>query len=166
MTEVTSPKGEVRPGADGRRTLVFQRRLHHAIEDVWSAATVSDRLARWFGSYEGVGTASGSVTLTMTAEDDAAGEPSTVHIVECEPPHRLVVDLPETETRTWRIALTLSEDADTTILLFEQIVPTDMDIAEVGPGWHWYLDRLAATLANVPMPDWGHYYPALRSTYS
>lgn len=95
-----------------------------------------------------------------------AGEPSRVHIVACEPPHRLVVDHPETETRTWRIALTLSENADTTLLLFEQILPTDMDIAEVGPGWHWYLDRLAATLANVPMPDWAHYYPALRSTYS
>ena len=84
------------------------------------------------------------MTLTMTAEEDTEGQPSTVHIVECEPPRRLVIDLPETETRTWRIALTLSEDADTTTLLFEQIVPPDMDIAEVGPGWHWYLDRLAA----------------------
>jgi hypothetical protein len=27
------------------------------------------------------------------------------------------------------------------------IVPPDTDIAEVEPGWHWYLDRLAAALA-------------------
>ena len=50
--------------------------------------------------------------------------------------------------------MTLSQNAATTVLLFEQIVPTDMDITEVGPGWHWYLDRLAATLHNVAMPDW------------
>lgn len=125
MTDVTSPNGEVRHGADGRRSLVFHRRLGYPIEDVWSAMTDSDRLARWFGSYEGVGVVGGSVTLTMTAEEDAGGTPSTVHIVECAPPHRLVVDLSETETRSWRIALTLSEESGTTILLFEQIVPPD-----------------------------------------
>ena len=166
MTDVTSPRGAVRLGADGSRILVFQRRFSYPIGDVWSAVTDSDRLARWLGSYQGAGTVGGSVTLTMTAEEDADGQPSTVHIIECEPPRRLVIDLPETETRTWRIALTLTEDAGITILLFEQIVPPDMDIAEVGPGWHWYLDRLAAALANLPMPDWAHYYPALRSDYS
>ncbi|MGH3983711.1 MAG: SRPBCC family protein [Pseudonocardiaceae bacterium] len=163
---MTSPRGEIRLAADGRRTLVFQRRFGHSIGDVWSAVIDSDRLARWFGSYEGVGTVGGSVTLTMAAEEDAGGKPCTVHIVECEPPRRLVVDLPETESRSWRIALTLSANADATTLLFEQTVPTDLDIAEVGPGWHWYLDRLAATLASLPMPDWAHYYPALRSAYN
>jgi hypothetical protein len=35
------------------------------------------------------------------------------------------------------------------------IVPPDTDIAEVGPGWHWYLDRLAAALA-ASHTDWAH----------
>lgn len=34
-----------------------------------------------------------------------------------------------------------------------------------GPSWHWYLDRLVASLAEVPMPDWDHYYPALAPAY-
>lgn len=166
MTDVTSPHGEIRHDANGQRILRFDRRLAYPIEDVWSAVTDSDRLARWFGSYQGAGAAGGTVPLTMTAEEDAGGEPSTVHIAECEPPHRLVIDLPETDTRIWRIALTLSEDAGTTALLFEQTVPPDMDTADVGPGWHWYLDRLGASLADAPMPDWDHYYPALVSAYS
>jgi len=166
MTDVTSSPGEVRYDAEGRRTLVFHRLYPYPIRDLWSAVTESERLARWFGSYQGVGAVGGSVALTMTAEEDAGGEPSTVHIVECEPPRRLVVDLPESETRSWRIALTLSPEAGATTLLFEQTVPPEMNMADVGPGWHWYLDRLAASLAGAPMPDWNDYYPALSSTYS
>ncbi len=165
MSDVTSPRGEVRRAPDGGRTMVFERRYDHPIEDVWSALTESDRLARWFGSYDGTGSVGGTVTLTLTADEDAGGEPSTVHIIECDPPRRLVVDLPETQTRSWRIALTLSERAGTTMLLFEQTVPPDMSTADVGPGWHWYLDRLGASLAGSPMPDWDDYYPALVSVY-
>lgn len=165
MTNVTSPAGEVRREADGRRTLLFRRQFPDPIDDVWSAVTDSERLSRWFGSYAGVGTVGGSVQLRLTAEEDAGGEPSTVHIIECQPPRRLVVDLPETATRSWRIALTLVRRGDTTTLLFEQSVPPEMDITEVGPGWHWYLDRLIAAVADAPMPDWNDYYPALASTY-
>jgi len=166
MTDVTSPRGEIRPGAHGVRTLVFHRRYPYPIEDVWSAVTDSERLARWFGSYQGVGVVGGTVALTMTAEEDAGGEPSTVHIVECEPPGRLLVELPESETGSWRIALTLSQEAGTTTLLFEQAVPPEMNMTDVGPGWHWYLDRLAASLVGAPMPDWDDYYPALKSAYA
>lgn len=162
---MTGPPGEINREADGGRTLVFRRRFPHPVEDVWSAVTESERLARWFGSYEGVGSPGGTVTLTMTAEEDAGGEPSPVHILECEPPRRLVVDLPESAARTWRIALTLSEEGGTTMLLFEQTVPADMDVTDVGPGWHWYLDRLDASLAGSPMPDWNDYHPALKSAY-
>ncbi|MGH3913621.1 MAG: SRPBCC family protein [Pseudonocardiaceae bacterium] len=165
MTDVTSPPGEVRNDADGGRTLVFHRRYPCPIEDVWSAVTDSERLARWFGSYQGVGVVGGTVALTMNAEEDTGGGPSTVHIVECEPPRRLVVEIPENETASWRIALTLSPEADTTVLLFEQIVPSEMNLADVGPGWHWYLDRLAASLTSAPMPNWDDYYPTLSSAY-
>jgi uncharacterized protein YndB with AHSA1/START domain len=163
MTEVTTPLGTIRRDADGARRLEFSRRSRYPIEDVWSAVTESDRLARWFGSYDGVGAVGATVTVTMTAEEDAGGEPSAVHILECEPPLRLLVDIRENE-RTWRIALTLSEESGATTLLFAQSMPPDMDSADVGPGWHWYLDRLAASLAGAPMPEWED-YPALASDY-
>lgn len=166
MTEVTSPRGVVRDDADGGRTLVFHRRYPSPIDDVWSAVTESERLARWFGSYEGTGGAGTTVMVTMTAEEDAGGDPWAIHILECEPPRRLVVDIPENEAPSWRIALTLAEEAEDTVLTFEQTLPPEVAAADAGPGWHWYLDRLAAVLAESPMPDWDDYYPALVPAYN
>jgi hypothetical protein len=105
------------------------------------------------------------VLLNMSAAEDADGEPSAVQIVECRPPHRLVVDISEAEGRSWHIAVTLTRDADATTLLFEQSIPPKMDPADVGCGWHWYLDRLAASLTGSAMPAWPDYYPALVSAY-
>ncbi|MGQ0773360.1 MAG: SRPBCC family protein [Pseudonocardiales bacterium] len=166
MADVTSPAGELRYDADGQRTLVFHRRYPYPIEDVWAAVTDSDRLVRWFGSYQGVGVVGGTVALTMIAEEDAGGEPSTVHIIECESPRRLVVDVPEHGISSWRIALTLAAEGGATTLLFEQAIPPEMQMTDVGPGWHWYLDRLAASLTDTPMPDWNDYYPALSAVYA
>lgn len=165
MTDVTTPRGEVLRDAGSGRRLVFRRRYPHPIDEVWSAITDSERLARWYGSYEGAGVVGGTVALTMTAEEDAGGEPATVKIIECEPPSRLMVDLPENEARSWRVALTLSEEAGATVLVFEQALPPELSPADVGPGWHWYLDRLAASLVRAPMPAWEH-YPALAAAYA
>lgn len=165
MTDVSTPRGEILRDAGGGRRLVFRRRYPYPIEDVWSAVTDSQRLVRWLGSYEGVGVVGGTVALTMTAEEDAGGEPATVRIIECEPPRRLTVDIPENEARSWRVTLTLAEASGVTVLVFEQAVPSGLSTADVGPGWHWYLDRLAAALAGAPMPDWEH-YPALAAAYA
>ena len=164
MTEVTTPLGEVRRDPDGGRALIFNRSYDYPIDHVWSALTDSDRLARWYGSYEGEAGVGGTVYLTMTAEEDAGGEPATVHIVECEPPHRLTVDIVENE-RTWRIGLTLLEDSGTTSLIFEQSIPPEMETSDVGTGWHWYLDRLTAAVSGNPMPKWDDYHPFLASAY-
>lgn len=165
MTEVTSPRGEIREGAAGERTLTFRRRFPDPIDDVWSAVTDSERLARWFGSYEGEGVAGSTVMVTITAPEDAGGDPWAVQILECEPPHRLVLDIPESDGSAWHIAMTLSEDSDATVLVFQQTVPPGFNTADTGPGWHWYLDRLTAVLAELPMPDWAD-YPALAPVYS
>lgn len=37
---------------------------------------------------------------------------------------------------------------------------------EVGPGWEYYLDRLAAALAGEAMPDWDDYWPGLAAAYA
>ena len=35
--------------------------------------------------------------------------------------------------------------------------PTGFSPTDVGPGWHWYLDRLGADLAGTPFPAWPDY---------
>jgi hypothetical protein len=37
---------------------------------------------------------------------------------------------------------------------------------EIGPGWEYYLDRLAAAMNGSPVPDWDDYWPSLGSAYA
>jgi len=36
----------------------------------------------------------------------------------------------------------------------------------MGPGWEYYLDRLAAAMHGNAMPDWDDYWPNLASAYA
>jgi uncharacterized protein YndB with AHSA1/START domain len=142
---------------EGSRLVVLRREWSDPIDDVWSALTESDRTARWIGTYTGVGRVGGGVEFTMTGEVDAGGEvapPVTVTIVECDPPRRLVLDIPEGDKPPWRVAVTLNEEAGRTVLLFEQRVIEGISPADVEAGWNWYLDRLGAVLHDEPMPSW------------
>lgn len=148
--------------APADRRFVLRREYPDPIEDVWAACTESDRLARWYGSHTGTGRPGGTVQLTVTGEVDAGGEvapPVPVHVRECVAPRRLVVDVPETPERTWRIELTLTAVRGGTALLLEQDLPDGLDPADVHAGWSWYLDRLGAALRDAPMPDWADYAP-------
>ncbi|HEX8520005.1 MAG TPA: SRPBCC domain-containing protein [Pseudonocardia sp.] len=151
------------PQVDGAsRTVVVLREYPDPIGDVWAALTRSDRLARWLGHYTGAGGQGGTVEFTLTGEVDAGGEvaaPVTATILECDPPRRLVVDLPESDDRVWRVAATLTAEAGRTVLRFEQEVVDGLDPGDVEAGWSWYLDRLGASLSGGPMPAWADYLP-------
>jgi uncharacterized protein YndB with AHSA1/START domain len=148
-------------------TVVLRREYPDPIQEVWGAVTESDRLARWIGSYTGSGGVGRTVEFTLTGEVDAGGEvapPTTVTILECEPPRRLVVDIPDPEgggpDRSWRVAVTLHEEPGGTVLIFEQRLAQGVGPADVEAGWSWYLDRLGAVLRGGPMPAWADYLPA------
>jgi len=146
------------------RLVVLRREWPDPIDDVWSALTESERTARWIGTWTGRGEAAGAtVEFTMTGEVDAGGEvapPVTITIVECDPPRRLVLDIPVGDGAPWRVAVSLTEDGGRTVLLFEQSVVGDVSPADVEAGWSWYLDRLGASLHGEPMPSWTDYEPA------
>jgi len=172
------------PQVDGEgRDIVLRREWPDPIDDVWSALTESERTARWIGTWTGQterGEEAGAVgstgpvrpshpasspryvEFTMTGEVDAGGEvapPVTVTIVECDPPRRLVLDIPEGDGPPWRVAVSLTEEGGRTVLLFEQRVVGGVSPADVEAGWGWYLDRLGASLHGEPMPSWT-YTPA------
>ena len=149
------------PPADGA-AVVLQQEYPEPIGQVWAALTEPDGLARWIGTHTGGGAPGGTVAFTLTGEADAGGEvaaPVTVTILECDPPRRLVVDIPETDDRTWRVAVTLAAAGGGTVLRFEQPVVDGHDPADVEAGWRWYLDRLGASLRGGPMPAWADYAP-------
>ncbi|MEJ2867860.1 SRPBCC domain-containing protein [Actinomycetospora sp. OC33-EN08] len=135
--------------------LVVRRTYPDRVEDVWSALTESERLGRWIGTWTGDPT-TGTVTFTMTGEVDAGGEvddPVDVAIEVCEPPHRLVVDLPSGDT-SWHLDLTLSAAGDGSELVLVQRLDGSVPRDDLAAGWTWYLARLAASLRGEPMPAW------------
>jgi uncharacterized protein YndB with AHSA1/START domain len=165
MTEHDAPQderlGRVTEVAEGVQ-VQFRRSWPDPIEDVWAALTRSDRTARWIGTYEGERRVGGSGTLTMTHEEESAGEP--MRIVECDPPHRLVVQW-ESE-QAWRIQLDLAEDQGRTVLVFTQVFPAGTDAGDYVLGWHWYLDQFHAELTGAAPPgDWETFLAATGPAY-
>ena len=159
---VTTQRGQVLRDPHGMR-LEFTRTYREPIEEVWSAITEPDRTARWFGTWTG-DPRSGSVELVMT--EDEGSTPETVTILECEPPTRLVVDLPSPDG-TWRLSVALQAQGAGTTLVFTQRLAEPYDASSVGPGWHYYLDRLGAVVAGLAVPDsWDDYYPSLKDAYA
>jgi uncharacterized protein YndB with AHSA1/START domain len=165
MTQQDVPaarRGVVTTEPDGRRRLEFRRSWPDPIEDVWSAITDPERGARWIGSYEGTLGAGGVGTFTMTQE----AEPFTeqVHIVECDPPRRLVLEW--TQEDGWRVELDLSTDGDATTLVFSQVFAAGFEAGDVAGGWHWYLDKLDAELTGGEGPgEWEPFWAEVGPLY-
>ncbi|MFW3172094.1 SRPBCC family protein [Geodermatophilus sp. CPCC 206100] len=163
--DVHARRGVVTTEADGRQLLEFRRSWPDPIDDVWSAVTEPERLARWIGRYEGERGPGGQGLFFMTHEgdDEPAGSPAT--IVECAPPQRLVVDTAG-PGETWRLELDLTEEAGRTVLVFRQRFAPEADVADVAGGWHWYLDRLEAEVTGGEGPgDWEPFWAEVGPGY-
>lgn len=162
---MSTPPPETVRTDDGGTAMVWRRPYPDPVEEVWAAVTDSERLGRWIGTWTGEPRVGGTVAFTMTGEVDAGGEvcePVDVAILACDPPHRLVVDMPEggEGAPAWRIELTVEADGDGAVLVFAQSLPDGHRRPDVEAGWRWYLDRLTASLRGGPMPAWDDYAPA------
>ena len=159
---VTTPRGRVLRDEDGMR-LEFVRTYPDPVDEVWSALTDPARVARWFGTWTG-DPATGTVQLTMTEEEGST--PQEVTILECHPPARLVVEVPSPDG-TWRLSVALQAQERGTTLVFTQRLAEPYDASSIGPGWHFYLDRLGAVVAGTAVPDsWDDYFPSLQDAYA
>ena len=165
MTDTETRRGTVTRLEDGRQRLEFRRSWPDPIEDVWSALTEPDRLARWIGVYEGERRPGGTGTFVMTHEEgEHTGEPAT--IVECDPPRRLVIEWEQENAENWRIDLDLRAEEGRTHLRFVQVFPADADVTDFAMGWHWYLDKLDAEVSGRPAPsDWESFWAEVGPGY-
>ena len=156
MTTIETPRGEVIRDADGVR-LEFVRTYPDPIERVWKALTDPDELGKWYGTWRG-DAASGTVEL---ASIEGGGEYKPIEIVECRPPRHVAVVLP-TPYGPWPISISLSEFDGGTKGVFVHRLTEPYDPTSIGPGWHYYLDRLGAMLSGDTLPefdDWPSYEP-------
>lgn len=135
--------------ADDGRTLELLRTFRAPIDDVWASVTESERLARWYGTWEG-DPDEGFVMLRMNAEPGDV-PPTRYDITECRPPHVLAVDAVD-DYGHWKLRVELSEDDGVTTLVLRQH-DVDLDVVhDIGPGWEWYLDRLGAIVRGATAP--------------
>ncbi len=164
MNPVRSPFGQVLAEADGVR-LEFTREHAVPVEDLWSAVTEPDRLARWIGTWTGEAKEGATVQFQMLHEAEP-GAPEPVTIATCDPPHRHVVEWQMPGDQQWRVELTLTPTPAGSRLLFVQRLTSIDGVADIGPGWQWYLDKLAAALGEGPEPgEWDPYLASVRETY-
>ncbi|WP_061294879.1 SRPBCC family protein [Herbidospora cretacea] len=143
-------------GADLHLTRTFKA----SAADVWASVTESDRTARWFGPWRG--DADPMIQVQLTSEE---GAPWTDMRVEaCEPPRRLAISSVD-DHGTWHLELFLTEADGVTELLFVQHLTDVTGVADIGPGWEFYLDALVASREGAPKPEWDDYYPAMKAYY-
>lgn len=137
---------------DGKRKVQVLRRHYDAeIEDVWSACTEADRLARWFMPVSGDLRLGGHYQL----EGNAHGE-----ILRCEPPSLFKVSWlfgPNPGFSEVEVSLTAKDGGTLLELRHTAEVPEEM-WAQFGPGatgvgWDLSLLGLALHLTGAPKPD-------------
>ena len=155
--------------ADGVGAVHIEDRYDTNIDDLWSAITKPDRLARWYGQVEGDLRPGGAFRIYIAADDIE----STGRVEACEPPRRLLVTTRETDESYRKgqgappfdatIEAMLTADGDQTILAIEvRGMPLDR-IAFYGAGWQIHAEHLAAYLAGRERGDtearWGELVP-------
>ncbi|GAB3120214.1 SRPBCC domain-containing protein [Glaciibacter psychrotolerans] len=156
----THPTGRLSQRPDGLYLMV-DRLFNAPIEDVWFTLTRPAELEKWIGTYTG-SPSTGAVKFLMSAEEDAQWE--YVSILECSAPHRFACDV-GTGDDAWRLLVHLVEGDHMTTLTLGQRLRSKDEVATVGPGWDYYLDRMIAARAGQPLPEWQHYYPAHAQYY-
>lgn len=140
MALVGPASGHTVRDAGGVRVVV-SRVLDAPVEQVW--AVLTSRTGRAIGSWAG-DPASGAVQLSFVE----GGEPEEVRIARCEELVRLDVVLASPDG-PWPLSVRLEPGRIT--LVHELAEPYDG--TSIGPGWEYYLDRLAAEVAGEPLPS-------------
>jgi len=136
--------------ADGEGVVRVEERYATDIDDLWSALTDPDRLARWYGQVDGELGLGGEFRMSV----DASGWEGTGRVEACEPPRRLMVTTKElSESFRKTVEATLTSEDDHTVLVIEvRGMPLDK-IAFFGAGWQIHTEDLAAYLAGGERGD-------------
>jgi uncharacterized protein YndB with AHSA1/START domain len=153
--------GSLRSG-DDKGIVRMDDRFDTEIEELWSALTDPQRLARWYGDLEGDLQLDGEYRFRLYATESQG----TGRIKACEPPHRLLVMIKEAdEPDEGVIEVTLVADGDQTILVWEERgMPLDL-LAAYGAGVQIHVEDLGDHLAGRERRDdikarWDELQPA------
>jgi len=159
-TEDTRLLGTLRP-LDDRVGAVRMEDLYDTdADDLWSALTEPERLARWMGEVQGDLTLGGRIEARFTSSWTGPGR-----IDVCDAPRRLQVTLePGSEDETVVEAILTPEGTRTRLVIEERGLPIGVLPAH-GAGWQAHVEDLAAHLAGREARDWKTRWTALIPAY-
>ncbi len=151
MTEFPRPAVEgTLHSTNGVGAVRMKCRFHTDINDVWSALTEPERLARWYGKVSGDLRHGGEFAATVFG----SGWDGRGRIDVCIPPRKLEVTQWEEEGRESRVTADLATDGDATTLVIQtQGMPLDL-VWAFGCGWQSHVEDLGAHLAGQERADW------------
>ena len=149
--------------AGGRGVVRVRDRYDTGIDDLWSALTEPDRLARWLGEVEGDLRVGGRFRARFLASEWEG----TGLVEACESPHRLLVLMVGADEADEHVMeVTLSAEGELTVLVIEERgMPLDQRAA-YGAGLQVHAEDLAAHLVRDRRCDalarWAELLPAYR----
>lgn len=130
--------------ADGSGVVRLLDRFETTVEDLWSALTEPDRLARWLGEVEGDLRPGGE----FRAHWSASGWEGTCRVEACEPARRLLLHTSSDDEPDGVVEAMLTAHGDGTVLVIEDRgLPLDQ-LAAYGAGDQIHLEDLAAHLGG------------------
>lgn len=130
--------------AGGTGIVRLEDRFDTDVDDLWSALTDPDRLARWLGEVDGELHRGGE----FRARFFASGWQGVCRVEVCEPPRRLLLHARSEGEPDNVFEVTLTPDGEHTVLVVEDRgVPLD-HIAAYGAGDQIHVEDLAAYLAG------------------
>jgi uncharacterized protein YndB with AHSA1/START domain len=146
---------------DGRGVVRLEDLYDTDIDDLWSALTRPDRLARWLAVVDGDARLGGVLQASFTSHWNG-----TVRVDVCEPPKRLLVtswsdDTEETVMEAWLSP----EGRGTRLIIEERGLPVE-DVAAHGAGWQVHVEDLAALIAGNDPSNWEARWRELTPVYA
>jgi uncharacterized protein YndB with AHSA1/START domain len=159
-TSGTRLVGSLRPLGDGKGVVRMEDVYETDPQDLWSALTEPERLARWIAHVEGDLRVGGTITARFTSSWEGPGR-----VDVCDQPNRLVVTMnPGAEDETV-IEAVLTPEGDRTRLVVEDRGIPMAELYAHGAGWQAHVEDLATYLRGDVPADWRTRWQELSPAY-
>jgi uncharacterized protein YndB with AHSA1/START domain len=130
------------------------------LEDLWSAVTEPDRLARWIAVVEGELRVGGRIRAAFTSSWTGPGR-----IDVCDAPNRLLLTMePDTDEATEIEAWLTAEGEKTRLVVEERGLPIGV-LPGHGAGWQAHIEDLTGYLGGCGDGDWRSRWSSLIPAY-
>lgn len=165
MTENATARAQVLGrlrAADGAGVITIEQHFETGIDELWSALTERERLARWYGKIEG----ELRVGVEFRARVYASEWEGFGRIEECEPPRRFRIvskDPDEPNEETMEVELR-GDGGQTTLVVVQSNLPLEL-LWAYGAGLQIHVEDLAAHIAGRKATDTKTRFEALKPSY-